>query len=67
VVDASATRNEDLFWVLRGGGGGNFGAVTQFTYRLRLIDPLLVGGMLLYNWQNAKAVFQFYRDWMNGR
>ena len=66
VVEASATRTEDLFWALRGGGGGNFGAVTQFTYRLRPIDPILLGGMLLYKWQDAKAVFQFYRDWMNG-
>lgn len=66
VSEASATQNEDLFWALRGGGGGNFGAVTRFTYQLRPIDPILLGGMLLYEWQHAKAMFQFYRDWMNG-
>jgi FAD/FMN-containing dehydrogenase len=66
VIEASATQNEDLFWALRGGGGGNFGAVTQFTYRLRPIDRILLGGMLVYDWPCAKAVFQFYRDWMNG-
>ncbi len=65
VVEASAAQNDDLFWALRGGGGGNFGAVTQFTYKLHPIEPILLGGMLLYKWSDAKAVFQFYRDWMN--
>lgn len=65
VLEVSATENADLFWALRGGGGGNFGAVTQFTYQLRPIDRILLGGMLVYQWSNAKAVFQFYRDWMN--
>lgn len=66
VIEANAGANEELFWALRGGGGGNFGAVTQFTYRLHPIGRALLGGMLVYNWSDARAVFQFYRDWMNG-
>lgn len=66
VIEANADENEDLFWAVRGGGGGNFGAITQFTYRLRPIGRALLGGMLVYQWTDAKAVFQFYRDWMNG-
>ena len=50
VIEASAKQHEDLFWALRGGGGGNFGAVTQFTYRLRPIERALLGGMLVYDW-----------------
>jgi FAD/FMN-containing dehydrogenase len=65
-IEASAEENEDLFWAIRGGGGGNFGAITEFTYRLRPIEPALLGGMLVYEWGDAKRVFQFYRDWMNG-
>lgn len=34
VMVASKHENEDLFWALRGGGGGNFGVVTSLTYRL---------------------------------
>jgi FAD/FMN-containing dehydrogenase len=64
-IEADATRHPDLFWALRGGGGGNFGAVTQFTFRLGPIEPALLGGMLVYAWKDARRVFQFYRDWMN--
>lgn len=66
VVEASPTSNERLFWALRGGGGGNFGAVTQFTFRLHPIGRALLGGTLVYNWAYAKQVFQFYRNWMIG-
>jgi FAD binding domain/Berberine and berberine like len=64
VIEASPTSNPRLFWALRGGGGGNFGAVTEFTFRLHPIGRALLGGMLFYAWTNAKQVFQFYRDWM---
>ena len=65
VIVASATEHPDLFWAIRGGGGGNFGVVTQFTYQLHSIGTALLGGMLIYNWSDLKAVFKFYRDWMN--
>jgi FAD/FMN-containing dehydrogenase len=41
---ASARKNEDLFWGLRG-GGGNFGVVTSFTYRLHPVETVLAGGV----------------------
>lgn len=59
---ASATEHPDLFWALRG-GGGNFGIVTEFEYQLHPVGTLL-GGMILYPFESAKAFFQGYRDFL---
>jgi FAD/FMN-containing dehydrogenase len=58
---ASAEEHEDLFWGLRG-GGGNFGVVTAFQYRLHPVGPVL-GGEIVYPLNQAKKVLRVYRDW----
>ena len=55
-LTASASENSDLFWGLRG-GGGNFGVVTSFEYRLHPVDTVL-GGMALYAFDKAKDVLR---------
>jgi FAD/FMN-containing dehydrogenase len=60
LVTASADEHADLFWGLRG-GGGNFGVVTSFEYRLHPVGPVL-GGMLLYPLERAPEVLRVCRD-----
>ena len=61
-VKASANENPDLFWALRG-GGGNFGVVTAFTFRLHPIDKVYAGPML-YQVDEAADVLKWYRDFL---
>jgi FAD/FMN-containing dehydrogenase len=58
---ASSTENPDLFWGARG-GGGNFGIVTSFKFRVHPVGMALAG-LLLYPFTKAKAVLQFWRDY----
>jgi FAD/FMN-containing dehydrogenase len=62
VVHASGTANPDLFWGVRG-GGGNFGIVTEFEYRLQPVGPTVLSGLLLWPIADAPGVVRFYRDW----
>ncbi|WP_411102566.1 FAD-binding oxidoreductase [Streptomyces sp. cmx-4-9] len=57
---ASAQENEDLFWALRG-GGGNFGAVTSFEFRLSPVKDVY-GGPILFEIDSAATVLRGFRD-----
>src|SRR5256884_8558054 len=62
---ASAERNADLYWAIRG-GGGNFGIVTSFEFQLHDVGPTLLGGRLAYRLDDAPDVLRFYREFMAG-
>ncbi len=62
-LTASETEHEDLFWGIRG-GGGNFGIVTSFEYKLQKIGPIVLGGMLLHPMEDAPEFLRFYRDFI---
>ncbi|HJU75709.1 MAG TPA: FAD-binding oxidoreductase, partial [Gemmatimonadaceae bacterium] len=63
LVRASAEENADLFWGLRG-GGGNFGIVTSFEYRLHPVGPTVLAGVLLHPAARAGEVLDFYRRYI---
>jgi FAD/FMN-containing dehydrogenase len=65
IMRASATENPDLFWALRG-GGGNFGVVTRFEFRLHPVGPDVLSGLIVYGITEAKSVLQQYRDFLAG-
>ena len=60
---ASADRNPDLFWAIKG-GGGNFGIVTGFEFELHEVGPMLYGGMLLFPIDAAVDLLKAYRGFM---
>jgi FAD/FMN-containing dehydrogenase len=61
IVRASEQENPDLFWALRG-GGGNFGVVTRFTYRLHEVGPILYGGAVVHPAERTADALRFLRD-----
>jgi FAD/FMN-containing dehydrogenase len=63
LVTASETENSDLFWAIRG-GGGNFGVVTSFEFRLHPVGPEVLAGLVVHPLDDAPDVLRFYRDFM---
>lgn len=61
LVRASESENADLFWGLRG-GGGNFGIVTSFEFRMRKLGPTVAAGLILYPMAKAAEVMAFHRE-----
>jgi FAD/FMN-containing dehydrogenase len=60
LLTASKSRNEDLFWGLRG-GGGNFGIATSFEFQLHPVGPML-GGILIHRLDKAAEAIKFYDE-----
>ncbi|MFC1414135.1 FAD-binding oxidoreductase [Streptacidiphilus sp. N1-12] len=65
VVTASACSEPDLYWALRGGGGGNFGVVTGFTFSTEAVPDLTVFS-LAFPAGSAASVTGAWQDWVAG-
>ncbi|ATA97200.1 FAD-binding oxidoreductase [Sinorhizobium meliloti] len=61
LVRASPTEHRDLFWAIRG-GGGNFGVVTAFEFRLHELGPEVLSGLVIHPFAEAGSVLQQYRQ-----
>jgi FAD binding domain/Berberine and berberine like len=59
---ASADSNPDLFWALRG-GGGNFGIVTSFTFRLHPLGPIVAFAGIFYPLADGVGILRKFRDY----
>jgi len=60
-LQVSATEHPELFRAIRG-GGGNFGVVTRFEFALHPVGPQITAGLIVYPFDQARAVLQQYRD-----
>lgn len=61
-VTANEQENPDLFWAIRG-GGGNFGVITSFLFKLNPVD-MVYGGPMLWHLDRAEEVLRWYRDYL---
>jgi FAD/FMN-containing dehydrogenase len=64
-VRAAEDENEDLFWAVRG-GGGNFGVVTEFEFKLHPLGTTVLAGPLIYRADQAREVLRHYREFIAG-
>jgi len=62
-LKANEKENSDLFWAIRG-GGGNFGVITGFEFRLYPVGPEVFAGLLVFPFNEAKQVLKKYRDFI---
>jgi FAD/FMN-containing dehydrogenase len=62
VLTCDASHNSDLFWALRGGGGGNFGVVTSFTFQAHAVSSLSLF-TLYWPWSSAADVVAAWQNW----
>lgn len=63
LLTASARQNPDLYWALRGGGGGNFGVVTSFTFRVHPVPRTVAGFNVTWPWSNAADALAAWQAW----
>jgi FAD binding domain/Berberine and berberine like len=63
LLTASAQQNPDLYWALRGGGGGNFGAVTSFTFRVHPVPRTVAGFIVTWPWSSAADALAAWQAW----
>jgi hypothetical protein len=60
---ASEDEHADLYWALRG-GGGNFGVVTAFEFRLHSVGPIVLAGPIIWDASEVGELLRFYRDFV---
>jgi FAD/FMN-containing dehydrogenase len=62
-LKASEKENIDLFWAIRG-GGGNFGVVTEFEFKLHSVGPEILAGLLVFPFNQVKSILKQYKNFI---
>jgi FAD/FMN-containing dehydrogenase len=62
IIEANAERNPDLFWALRGGGGGNFGILTSLRFNVQSVATVGVFNVA-WQWSDFAAIVKKWQDW----
>ena len=60
-LHVDAANHADLLWALKG-GGGNFGVVTALEYQAYPLDPEIIGGDIVFAWENARDFLRYYGE-----
>jgi FAD/FMN-containing dehydrogenase len=60
-IRVSDKENSELFWAIRG-GGGNFGVVTRFEFKLHPVGPEVISGLIVFPFDQARQVLKQYRE-----
>ena len=63
LISVSEEENADLYWAIRG-GGGNFGVVTRFEFRLHPVGPEVMAGLMVFPFDQAREVLRAYREFV---
>ncbi|MDM5336188.1 FAD-binding oxidoreductase [Fictibacillus enclensis] len=63
IIRANHCRHEDLFWASRGGGGGNFGYNTEYTFKVRRAPKTATVFNIIWPWEQLETVFKAWQRW----
>ncbi|MED3687250.1 FAD-binding oxidoreductase [Peribacillus butanolivorans] len=63
IIQANQDLNKDLFWASRGGGGGNFGYNTEYTFTVRRAPKTATVFNIIWPWEQLETVFRAWQKW----
>lgn len=63
IIQANKSYNEDLFWASRGGGGGNFGYNTEYTFKVRRAPKTATVFNIIWPWEQFETVVRAWQNW----
>ncbi|NGY80930.1 FAD-binding oxidoreductase [Bacillus megaterium] len=63
ILQANQSCNEDLFWASRGGGGGNFGYNTEYTFKVHRAPKTATVFNIIWPWEQLETVFKAWQKW----